>query len=95
MTFEELRAAGFVEHHRCSACSAPVGFLIHPEMAAAVFDSGCNCGGPTPNYRVLTHQELAKIQAPQATPAPTLGPDPNEYEWNARYDAAWPVEGRG
>ncbi len=65
MTYDQLRAAGFVEHHRCGGCNSPVGYLIHPEFAAAVFDSRCDCGPPSgPNYRVLTHQELADIPAP-------------------------------
>jgi hypothetical protein len=65
MTFEELRAATFVEHHRCGSCNSPVGFLVHPEMAAAVFDSSCDCGvSRGPSYRILTHEELAAIPLP-------------------------------
>lgn len=66
MTFEQLKAAGFVEHHRCGACGSPVGYQVHPESAAACFQSGCDCGGPYPNYRVISHEELAKIQAQSA-----------------------------
>lgn len=61
MTFEELKSAGFVEHHRCALCNSPVGYLVHPEMAAACFDSGCDCVSGGPNYRVLTHEELEEI----------------------------------
>jgi hypothetical protein len=61
MTYEELKAAGFVNHHDCGLCGSPVGHMIHPEMACAVFQSGCDCGGPYPNYRILTHDELAEI----------------------------------
>lgn len=63
MTFEELRLAGFVEHHRCGACGRPVGYLAHPELAAACFDSGCECGSGGPSYRVLTYRELEAIRA--------------------------------
>ena len=65
MTFEELKAAGFVEHHRCGGCNSPVGYEVHPHMAAACFQSGCDCGSTYPTYRVLTHEELADIQAPE------------------------------
>jgi hypothetical protein len=61
MTFEELRNAGFVEHHRCGACNSPVGYEIHPDYASAVFQSGCDCSGTYPNWRTLTHKELAAI----------------------------------
>ena len=61
MTFDELRAAGFVRHHDCGACGSPVGYMVHPEVAAAVFNSGCGCSGGD-SYRILTHQELASIQ---------------------------------
>lgn len=64
MTFDELKKAGFVEHHKCGGCNAPVGYEIHPEFAAAVFQSGCDCGGTYPNYRVLSNKELASIEAP-------------------------------
>ena len=62
MTYEELKQVGFIVHHKCAGCGAPVGYEIHPEMAAACFNSGCDCGGGS-NYRVLTHQELADIPA--------------------------------
>lgn len=62
MTLEELRSAGFVLHHRCSGCGFPVGFEVHPEWAAACFQSGCDCGGTYPDYRILTHQELADLE---------------------------------
>lgn len=71
MTFEELKAAGFVEHHGCGVCGSPVGFEVHPEMAAACFQSGCDCGGTYPTYRILTHAELAAIEAPTAKPQET------------------------
>lgn len=61
MTFEELKTAGFVLHHTCGVCNLPVGYEIHPEIAAACFQSGCACAGTLPNYRVLTHEELAAI----------------------------------
>lgn len=61
MTFEELRAAGFVEHHRCAVCDQPVGYEIHPELAAACFQSGCGCSGQT-NHRLLTLAELDAIR---------------------------------
>lgn len=63
MTFEELKSAGFVLHHKCGACGAPVGYEVHPDIAAACFQSGCDCGGEYPNYRALTHEELAAIPA--------------------------------
>lgn len=63
MTFEELKAARFVLHHHCGGCGAPVGYEVHPQMAVACFQSGCDCGGTYPNYRALTHQELAEIPA--------------------------------
>lgn len=65
MTFAELEAAGFVKHHDCGACGSPVGYLIHPEFAAAVFDSGCGCSGES-NYRLLGRGELAEIAPPDA-----------------------------
>jgi hypothetical protein len=68
MTFEELKAAGFVEHHRCGACDDPVGYLVHPDMAAACFNSGCSCSGGFPNHRILTHEELAAVPGGRATP---------------------------
>lgn len=61
MNFEELKNAIFVEHHKCGGCGAPVGYQIHPELAAAVFQSGCDCGNTYPTYRLLTHSELADI----------------------------------
>lgn len=61
MTFEELQNAEFVPNHQCSCCEAWVGYLIHPEMAAAVFQHGCGCTETFPNYRLLTHGELAEI----------------------------------
>lgn len=64
MTFDELKEAGFVLHHACGVCGMPVGYEVHPEMAAAVFQSGCDCAGTYPNYRPLTHQELADIPSP-------------------------------
>jgi len=63
MTFEELKAAGFVEHHSCGACGDPVGYMVHPDFAAACFNSGCDCSGGD-NYRILSHAELADIPAP-------------------------------
>lgn len=62
MTFDELKEAGFVVHHKCGGCGCPVGYEVHPEMAAACFQSGCDCGGTYPNYRILTHMELSEIQ---------------------------------
>ncbi len=68
MTFEELAQAGFVAHHRCDACGVPVGYLVHPEMAAAVYDSSCDCGTQSgPTYRLLTRQELAELTLPTKT----------------------------
>lgn len=72
MTFDELLAAGFVVHHRCGACGAPVGYEVHPEMAAACFNSGCDCGGGS-NYRVLTLEELGAIPTTPPTPGATAG----------------------
>lgn len=64
MTYAELQAAGFVLHHDCAACGAPVGWRIHPVYAAAVFDSTCDCGASGPwSYTVLTQDELAAIEA--------------------------------
>lgn len=63
MTYEELKQAGFVESHRCGICNAPVGYMIHPELAVACFQSGCDCGGTYPNYRALTHEELEKAKS--------------------------------
>lgn len=67
MTFEELKSAGFVLHHSCGACGSPVGYEVHPDIAAACFQSGCDCGGEYPNYRALTHEELAAIPTPEGT----------------------------
>jgi hypothetical protein len=64
MTFQELHEAGFVEHHRCGICGDPVGYSIHPNYAAAVFDSSCGCGIDVPNYRLLTLVELASLELP-------------------------------
>ena len=61
MTYDELRSAGFVEHHRCGGCGFPAGYEVHPELAVACFQSGCDCGGTYQNYRPLTHEELASI----------------------------------
>lgn len=61
MKFDELKQAGFVVHHYCGGCRAPVGYEIHPELAVACFNSGCECGVYTPNYRAITHEELAAI----------------------------------
>lgn len=52
----ELMSLGFIEHHRCGACSQPVGYEIHPDMLAIVFNSGCGCSGRS-NYRPVTHAE--------------------------------------
>jgi len=76
VTYDELKAEGYVEHHRCGACGSPVGYLVHPQMAAAVFDSGCDCSGG-PNYRVLTHQELADITTAWNRRTPEPGKDGN------------------
>lgn len=67
MTFDELKTAGFVEHHKCGGCGVPVGYEIHPEYAAAVFQSGCDCIGAYPNYRILSHSELAEVVQHQET----------------------------
>lgn len=62
MTFEELKAAEFIEHHKCGLCDHPVGYMVHPDQAAACFQSACGCpDGSYPNYRILTHEELAEI----------------------------------
>lgn len=61
MTFEELQQKRFVEHHKCGACGAPVGFSIHPEMAAAVFNSGCECSGRD-SFRLISHKELEELK---------------------------------
>ena len=63
MTLKELCERGFVEHHRCGACNSPVGYEMHPEMVAAVFNSGCECGGGA-TYRLLTWEELRAISSP-------------------------------
>lgn len=62
MTFDELKQRGFVEHHKCSGCGRPVGHSVHPVFAAAVFDSGCDCGGPRPNYRIIENRELEELK---------------------------------
>jgi hypothetical protein len=64
MTFEELKAAKFVAVRSCGICGSPVGYMVHPTMAVACFNSGCGCSGDD-NYRVLTHAELDNL-----TPAP-------------------------
>ena len=66
MTFDELQKVGFVEHHRCGACGAPVGYIVHPEMAGACFSSGWDCSG-NDTYRILTHEELASIPSAALT----------------------------
>jgi hypothetical protein len=68
MTFEELKAAGHVEHHRCGICGVPVGYSIHPQYAAAVFNSACGCSAEIENYRVITNDELAALRG-HSTPA--------------------------
>lgn len=65
MTYEELKQEGFVRLRDCSLCGSPLGHLIHPEFAAAVFQSGCLCvddGSPT--YRLITHEELERVKKP-------------------------------
>lgn len=64
MTFEELKEAGYVEHHKCGVCGVPVGYSIHPEMAAAVFNSACGCSREPENYRLVTHAELDALSPP-------------------------------
>lgn len=66
MTIDELKKAGFVEHHKCGGCNAPVGYEMHPTIAAVVFQSGCDCGGTYPNYRLVDWAELEAIRAPTA-----------------------------
>ncbi len=63
MTFEELKVAKFVEHHKCGGCGNPIGYYVHNLFAIAVFNSGCGCGGPEINERLLTHEELAAVSA--------------------------------
>ena len=68
MTYQELKEAGFVRHDHCAACGVPVGYRIHSDLAAAVFDSGCDCGcgsGSGSDLRILTHAELAEIKCEQ------------------------------
>jgi len=68
VTFEELKEARFVEHHRCGACGAPVGYQVHHTYATAVFNSRCDCSPANRSImRPLTHEELAMI--PPVTPA--------------------------
>lgn len=64
MTFEELKSAGYVEHHKCGVCGVPIGYSVHPEMAAAVFNSACGCSEVFENYRLVTHAELDAIPSP-------------------------------
>ncbi len=61
MTFEELKKAKYVEHHKCSICDVPIGYYVHSEMAAAVFNSACGCGPSEVNERMITHEELAAL----------------------------------
>ena len=68
MTFQELLEAGFIEHHKCGACGVAVGYSVHHEVAAAVFNSGCGCSGED-NYRLITHSELKELKLPEATNA--------------------------
>ena len=63
MTYEELKAAGFVPHHKCLICGIAVGFSVHPDLAAAVFNSACGCSGDSHHYRIITHDELEAINA--------------------------------
>lgn len=71
MTFEELKAAGFVEHHKCGGCGSPVGYQVHSRYAVAIFISACDCGTAAipkderQDYgRPLTHDEMADIPTP-------------------------------
>lgn len=79
MTFQELLDAEFVEHHKCGACGSSVGYLIHPEMAAAVFNSGCGCSSFQYNYRLLTRKELEDI------PSIKIEPSPDRLKGDLRY----------
>jgi hypothetical protein len=68
MTYEELKATGFVLTSCCSICDAPIGYQIHPDYAAVVFQSACDCpGSQYPNYRAATHEELAGLKAGDAS----------------------------
>jgi hypothetical protein len=60
MTYDDVAKAGFVVLRRCSICDQPIGYRIHNEYAAVVFDSSCAClsGG----LRFATHAELAKLK---------------------------------
>ena len=62
MTYQELETVGFVEHHCCGFCGVPVGYQIHPDLAAAVFVNGCGCSGGSGSYRILTHAELTELE---------------------------------
>lgn len=64
MTFEDLKEAGFVEARRCTICGVSLRYSLHPEYAAAVFNSACGCGGPSETYRVITNSELEAIPLP-------------------------------
>jgi hypothetical protein len=61
MTYEEIERAGFVPLRTCSICATQIGYLVHPELAAVVFNSACGCGSGEPNYRLIDRAELASI----------------------------------
>ena len=68
MTLGELEKVGFVSSRSCSICNVSIGYSIHPEYAAAVFNSGCGCSGGG-NYRPITRSELKELKLPEATNA--------------------------
>lgn len=102
MTFDELKEAKYVESYKCSICGVPVGYSVHPEFAAAVFNSACGCSQMQANYHMLTNDELAAIPAPAPKP-----PEDCDHEWfdcsNALVEAptkscrkcGWTVHGDG
>lgn len=62
----DLFSCGFIEHHRCGACNEPVGYEMHPDAVAVLFNSGCGCSGGT-NYRLVNHSEWSRFANARAT----------------------------
>lgn len=84
MTFEELRARGFVPVRECSICGVPIGYRTHRTHVAAFYDPTCDCPGGG-NERLISYDEMMRIPLPltEETTMTTL---------NERIEAAKTIE---